>query len=230
MEEIMSARLIAVVGILTTFSVIGLAGPVLAGPPLLCHPYEIAAAPSLPWQGHDWWPGRGDYKVANLVADTQALLAPATPVIVRMETLRRATIYAMRDRNVATQLLAVVTERARALERDGHPDALAWLDAAYLTEALREVAELARMSDNSPFNQGVQNVQGLTAGADGYALILKSLELRPDDPSIEFAAALIAERDRGSAGHPPKFDAHARKARAGAKQDALLARNLDHIS
>ena len=156
----MSARIIAAVGIMTTFSVIGLARPALAGPPLLCHPYEIGAAPSLPWQGHDWWPGRGDYDVANLVADTQALLAPATPVIVRMETLRRATVYAMRDRNVATQLLAVVTERAHALERGGRPDALAWLDAAYLTEALREVADLAQMSDNTPFNQGVQNVRG----------------------------------------------------------------------
>jgi hypothetical protein len=229
MEEIMSDRLIATIGIVTMFSIIGFAGTALAGPPLLCHPYEIGAASSLPWHGHGWWPGRGDYNVANLVADTQALLAPATPVIVRMETLRRATVYATRARNVAAQLLAAVTKRAQMLEHDGRPDALAWLDAAYLTEALREVAELARMSDNTPFNQGVLNVQGLTAGTDGYALILKSLELRPDDPSLEFAAALIAERDRGSAGHPAKFDAHARKARAGAKQDALLARNLDHL-
>ena len=97
-------------------------------------------------------------------------------------------------------------------------------------EAIREVARLDRMSDNTPFKNGVRAVQGLTAGADGYALILKSLELRPDDPSIQFAAALISERDRGSAGHPPKFDQHARKAREGAKRDALLARNLGHIS
>ena len=126
-------------------------------------------------------------------------------------------------------MLAAITERARSLERDGRPDALAWLDAAYITEALREVADLAQLTRNAPFHQGVQAVQGLTAGADGYALILKSLELRPDDPSIEFAAALIAERDRGSAGHPPTFDEHARKARAGAERDALLARNLDHL-
>ena len=152
------------------------------------------------------------------------------PVIVRMGTLRRATIYAMRDRNIATQLIATITKRAYALERDGRPDALAWLDAAYLVEAMREVASLDQMTDNTSFRNGVRAVQGLTAGADGYALILKSLELRPDDASIQFAAALIAERDRGSAGHPPKFDQHARKAREGAKQDALLARNLGHIS
>jgi hypothetical protein len=212
------------------FLMLALARPALAGPPLLCHPYEIGAAKSLPWQGHDWWPGRGDYKVANLVADTQALLTPDAPVIVRMETLRRAAIYAMRDRNIATQLLATIVKRAHGLERDGRPDALAWLDAAYITEALRQVEQLASMSDNSPFRDGVKAVQGLTAGADGYVLILKSLELRPDDPSIQFAAALIAERDRGAAGHPPKFDQHARKARDGAKHDALLARNLGHIS
>jgi hypothetical protein len=226
----MTARSIGGVGIVAAFAVLALARPALAGPPLLCHPYEIGAAASLPWQGHDWWPGRDDYKVANLVADTQALLTSSTPVIVRMETLRRATIYAMRDRNVAVQLLNVITERAYAMERDGRPDALAWLDAAYLTEALREVADLANMSKSTPFDAGVKAVKGLTAGADGYALILKSLELRPNDASIEFAAALIAERDRRSAGHPPTFDEHARKARAGAERDALLARNLSHIS
>jgi hypothetical protein len=226
----MTTRSIACAGIIAVLSTLGLARPALAGPPLLCHPYEIGAAKSLPWQGQDWWPGRDDYKVANLVADTQALLTPETPVIVRMETLRRATIYAMRDRNVATQLLGTIVKRAHGLEHAGRPDALAWLDAAYITEALREVADLAQMSKSTPFEDGVRAVQGLTAGGDGYALILKSLELRPDDASIQFAAALIAERDRGSAGHPPKFDLHARKAREGAKQDALLARNLSHIS
>jgi hypothetical protein len=223
----MMARLTASVGIVTVLSVLGVARPALAGPPLLCHPYEIGAAQSLPWQGRDWWPGLADYKVANLVADTQSLLSSSTPVIVRMETLRRATIYAMRDRGVAARLLTAITERARALERDGRPDALAWLDAAYVTEAIREVSDLTRQSTQF---QDAKALQGLTDGADGYALILKSLELRPDDPSIEFAAALIAERDRGSATHPPKFDGHARKARAGAERDALLARNLNHIS
>ena len=225
----MTARLAAGIGIVTVLSVVGLARPALAGPPLLCHPYDIGAAKSLPWRGHDWWPGRDDYQVANLVADTQALLAPSTLVIVRMETLRRATIYATRDRSVAARLLTAITERARTLERDGRPDALAWLDAAYVTEGMREVADLATMTRSTPFDHAVQNVKGLTAGADGYALIAKSLALRPDDASIEFAAALIAERDRGSAGHPPAFEGHARKARAGSGQDALLARNLDHL-
>lgn len=225
----MKRRLTACVGIVMVLSVLGAARPVLAGPPLLCHPYDIGTALSLPWQGHEWWPGRADYQVANLVAETQALLTPSTPVIVRMETLRRATIYATRDRAVAAQLLATVTERARSLERDGRPDALAWLDAAYVTEALREVSELSMMTKSTPFDAAVRAVAGLTTGADGYEMILKSLALRPGEASIEFAAALIGARNYSSAGPPPEFVEHARKARAGAGKDALLARNMDHL-
>ena len=217
--------LAGVVGVL----MLGNARTVLAGPPLLCHPYEIGQASSLPWQGREWWPGRRDYNVANLVSETMAILTPSAPVVVRMETMRRAVIYATRDRAVAEQLLAAVLGRARTLEAQGKPDANAWLDAAYLTEALREVGDLARMSDNSPFVGSVRRVDGLTAGLDGYAFILKSLDLRPGDPSIEFAAALIATRETGRDGSSREYVEHAAKARAGATCDAFLARNLDHI-
>src|SRR5688572_20275282 len=87
------------------------AQPALAGPPLLCHPFDIGSARSLPWNDTAaWWNGRSDYDVRNLVADTQALLTPATPVIVRMETLRRAAIYASRDARVAAQLLKTLND------------------------------------------------------------------------------------------------------------------------
>ena len=111
----MSRRLVrssAAVGMV--LSVLSIARPALAGPPFLCHPFEIGAAQSLPWDGREFWVGRDDYDVANLVAETQALLKPTTPIIVRMETLRRATFYAIRDRAVATRLLAEMTKRARA--------------------------------------------------------------------------------------------------------------------
>ncbi len=222
-------RITTWVGVIAGVLMLGNARTALAGPPLLCHPYEIGQASSLPWQGHDWWPGRSDYKVANLVSETMAILTPSTPVLVRMETMRRAAIYATRDRGVAEQLLTAVLGRARKLEAQGRPDANAWLDAAYLTEALREVGDLAQMSDKSPFVEAVRTVNGLTAGLDGYAFILKSLDLRPGDPSIEFAAALIAARETGRDGSSTKYVEHAAKARAGATRDALLARNLDHI-
>jgi hypothetical protein len=85
------------------------------------------------------------------------------------------------------------------------------------------------MPTNSPFLEAVRTVDGLTAGLDGYSFILKSLELRPGDPSIEFAAALIATRETGRDGSSRKYVEHAAKARAGAARDALLTRNLDHI-
>ena len=74
-------------------ALLGVAAPALAGPPLLCHPFDIGSARSLPWDGTNaWWQGRADYNLQNLVADTEAILSPSTPVIVRMETLRRAAL------------------------------------------------------------------------------------------------------------------------------------------
>ena len=67
-------------------------------------------------------------------------------------------------------------------------------------------------------------VRDLVANADGPALIEKSLQARPDDPALEFAAALImADKDRAA------YERHAAKARAGASRDPLLARNIGHV-
>src|SRR4026208_1903074 len=82
-----------------------IAAPALAGPPLLCHPFDIGNAKSLPWLGEKSWDeGQPGYKLDRLVADTEALLTPSTPVIVRMETLRRAALYARTDARGARHL------------------------------------------------------------------------------------------------------------------------------
>src|SRR5512145_3147906 len=92
--------------VLPAVLVVAFATAALAGPPLLCHPYDIGNARSLPWDGSRGWSGDlPDYKLERLIADTEALLTPSTPVIVRMETLRRASLYASRDRVIALQLL-----------------------------------------------------------------------------------------------------------------------------
>jgi hypothetical protein len=65
------------------------------GPPLLCHPFDINNARSLPWSGSEWRGVDKNYNINRLVDDTLGLLAPETPVMVRMETLRRATVYAV---------------------------------------------------------------------------------------------------------------------------------------
>ena len=200
-----------------------IAVPALAGPPLLCHPYEIGAARSLPWSsGAGWNQPSADYNLKNLVADTEALLTPPTPVIVRMETLRRAAIYASADAQVASHLINRLLARADMTGKKGQADALALLDAAYLAEAFHEITMLTK---TPPFSERIAGVRAALGSTDGRALITKSLAARPDDPALHFAAALImADNNRAA------YEAHAAKARAGAAKDPLLARNLDHVS
>src|ERR1700756_2471505 len=70
----------------------------LAGPPLICHAFDIGNAKSLPWISHDWnLTGTESYDTKNLAADTIAILDSDSTVLVHMETLRRATLYARRD-------------------------------------------------------------------------------------------------------------------------------------
>jgi hypothetical protein len=208
-------------GLITT--TLAIAAPALAGPPLLCHPFEIGTARSLPWDGsQSWFHGRADYKLENLVSDTETLLTPSTPVIVRMETLRRAALYASAESAVATQLLSRLMARAQAAEQGSQASALAWLDAAYIAEAFREVTLLSNMPE---FRGRISGVRAALGDADGYALIRKSLAASPDDPTIQFAAALIAADKNRSA-----YGEHAAKARAGASRDPLLARNINKVS
>jgi|WetSurMetagenome_2_1015567.scaffolds.fasta_scaffold26043_3 hypothetical protein len=201
---------------------IAVASAALAGPPLLCHPFQIGSERSLPWDGRtSWFEGAPGYSLATLVAETESLLRPGTPVIVRMETLRRAAIYASADHAVASDLLA----RLRARSEGQPPDAqaLAYLDLAYVVGAFDQLSMLDRSS--SPFSGRTAHLRPLVAGLDAYTLVKKSLQGRPGDPSLEFAAALIAaDKNR------PAYGEHARRARAGALSDPLLARNIEHVS
>jgi hypothetical protein len=202
---------------------LGAASPAMAGPPLLCHPYDIGDARSLPWDGAGaWWHGQSGYNPSHLVADTTALLTPSTPVVVRMETLRRAVIYASPDPKVAQALLQTFTERARAAEQSGRADALAYLDAAYVSGAFREMVLVGESPEGRARAAGART---LTLDGTEYTLIQKALALRPDDAAIHFAAALIAADTNRAA-----YAAHAAKARAGVSRDRLLARNIDHVS
>jgi hypothetical protein len=208
--------------LMTAVAAVAIAAPALAGPPLLCHPYQIGAAKSLPWVGEkSWFEGSPDYKLQNLVADTEALLTPSTPVIVRMETLRRAAIYASTDPVVANALLKRFVNRAEASERSGSPDALAYLDIAYLAGAFNEFTMLAGEREWASRGGVARQAKG---SLDSYALISKSVSLRPNDPAIQFAAALIASDE-----HRGQYEGHATKARAGADADTLLARNIVHV-
>jgi hypothetical protein len=177
-----------------------------AGPPLICHPIEIGSAKSLPWVEFNQR-ASNDYDLKNLSQDTLAILDSRTPVLVRMETLRRATIYARRDPQAAKELITRLHARAANSDAAGRPDALAWFDVGYLAEAYQQW-----MGKGEP---------DPAAGLDGYSWVKKAISLRGPDPEMEFAAALITLASPGGAHRD-----HLEKALAGAKQDPLLARNL----
>jgi hypothetical protein len=213
-------RLVLPLGLFVLFA---MAAPVLAGPPLLCHPFDIGDARSLPWDGREWSQGRRDYNVATLVADTEAILTPTTPVIVRMETLRRAALYASLDGKVAAQLLQTLNARAAAAERTSSPaSALALFDAGYLTETFRQISDLGR---SSGWAARSATIAGVIGKVNGKSFMDRTIALRPDDGAIQFAAALVAASTDRSA-----YLQHAAKARDAASRDPLLARNIKQLS
>lgn len=193
--------LLAVVGVL-----FGIATNALAGPPLICHAIEIGRAKSLPlldWNSH----GTGGYDLKNLSRDTLAVLDSNPAVLVRMETLRRATIYARHDPESAKELLLKLRTRADRAEIAGHADALAWFDAGYLAQAYQQWLG--------------KNESNPAAGLDGYAWIRRAIRLHGEDAEMEFAAALVTLSGPESAHRE-----HVQKAIAGAGRDPLLAQNL----
>jgi len=196
------------------FAVVGplallfLATAVFAGPTLICHQFDIGNAKSLPWTSHDWnLTGGESYNTQHLAADTIAILDGNPTVLVHMETLRRATLFARRDPQAAKELLTRLVARADSAAPPKDAAALAAFDAGYLAETYKQWI-------------GKDEVNP-AKGLDGYALVKKAIQARGEDPQMEFAAALI------SLGGPASEQAeHARKALAGAKSDPLLARNL----
>ena len=196
--------------------------PALAGPPLLCHPFDIGDARSLPWDARSWSEGRKDYDLAKLVADTESMLTPATPVIVRMETLRRAALYASHDANVAARLLDMINARAERAGGASPATAMALFDAGYLRETYRQISQLGRFDG---LGHRSNTIAGVLGKAEGKTLIDRTITLRPDDGAIRFAAALVAASTDKSA-----YAQHAARAREGASRDPLLARNIKQLS
>ncbi|HSC44985.1 MAG TPA: hypothetical protein VLC94_04105 [Candidatus Acidoferrum sp.] len=186
------------------------AAVVVAGPPLICHAFDIGNAKSLPWVSHDWnLSGGENYNTAKLADDTIAILEGSPKAtLVHMETLRRATLYARKDSQAAKQLLARLMARAEAAQNAKNPDALAIFDAGYLAESYKQW-----------LGEGGQNPAN---GLDGYAQVKRALQLGGNDGEMEFAAALISLR-----GPEAGQREHAARAIAGAKTDELLARNLN---
>jgi hypothetical protein len=187
-----------------------LAGSAQAGPPLVCHTFDIGKAKSLPWTGQGWsLTGTESYDTKNLAADTIAILDGDSTVVVHMETLRRAMLYGQKDPAAGKQQLVKLVARADAAGKETPAAALASFDVGYLAETYSQYQWVYKTAANP--------AQGL----DGYARVKKALAIRGDDPQMEFAAALMTMDGPTSEHHD-----HAQKAIAGSKSDTLLAVNL----
>ena len=194
-----------------------IAAPSLAGPPLICHAIDIGSEQSLPWTSTGWnLNGQEQYDVSRLVPDTLALLTPSAPVLLRMETLRRATLYGQQRAAVAKELLLRLESRTR----ENPKDALAAFDFGYLVECYKQASWLHQHTD---WLKAFGDAAGasLAMKIDGYSWVLKAITLRGSDPQMEFAAALMT-----TDGARSEHDRHLQNAMAGAKADAMLARNL----
>ena len=146
-----------------------------AGPPLICHPYNIGAAQSLPWgtsAAAGWDNPEANYNVQQLSADTLRLLNEKMPVLVRMETLRRAAIYGAKDHRAATELLSNLRKRAEG------GDTLALFDYGYFVETIGQLQ--FKYKDD------------ITNGADGSAFVAKALAREPGSIEMRNAANVIA--------------------------------------
>jgi len=119
----------------------------------------------------------------------------------------------------------MVNERAAAAERTGGGSstaAMALFDAGYLAATYQQISELRGDGGLGGRSQTIARVLG---GANGKALIDRTVAMRPDDAGIRFAAALVAASSDRAA-----YARHAAKAREGADRDPLLARNIKQLS
>lgn len=171
-----------------------------AGPPLLCHPFQTVNAPLLPWGSGPGWNTPSDtYDLRRLTDDLLRLLSADAPVLARMENMRRAVIYAWETPRLADQLFAALA--ARTTRTSGREHALALFDAGYLLETYKQGAHRHRRSD----------VQ------DGYSMVLRAIAMT-GNAEMEFAASLMTQGERAQS--------HARRARASAPAESLLAKNI----
>jgi hypothetical protein len=191
-----------------------LATPALAGPPLICHPFATEPGGTLiAWgTGQGWNTPDHTYDLARLVGDATAALTPDAPTLTRMENLRRATIYAMRDPVIAEQLLKALMSRALATTSNGN----AWFDAGYLIEAYRQGEHLRGNRKSAAWTAIDETIR-----VDGYGFVKKAMAMNGASAAMEFAASLMTQGAIAE-GH------RARAAKAG--PGSLVARNLAQLA
>lgn len=202
------------------------------GPPLICHSISIGESKSLPWEGGSMNTKKG-YNAKHLVKDLTALLGTTTDVIVRMETLRRAAIYAREDGNVAWALVGSLALRALDDDESNADGALALFDTGFTIAVLEQL------------DPSLVGRLGVSKDVTGYAYVSRAIDQArkinlPQAAAMEYGAALMtmpemrhgATRAKDGAGTGDDLhDAHIRAAAAGAQPGSLLETNLAaHLS
>ena len=142
----------------------------IAGPPLLCHPFDTGGAASLPW-GDGWNRIDRGYDTTRLGADTQRLLAIDTPVIARMETLRRAAIYASASGTALRDLEGWLQARVASAKKP-RDRAMALFDAGYFAETLQDIARLQDYDMPGIGKVDMAAIKAILAKGDGSVGIL----------------------------------------------------------
>src|SRR6266403_1904667 len=165
-----------------------------AGPPLICHTIEIGQAKSLPWIGHNWnLSGGENYDTKNLVRDTLDILTPDTPVLVRMETLRRATLYARKDPLAAKELLARLHARATSAGSSGHSDALVKKALALRGSDPQMEFAAALITLSGPQEEHRQHALKAIAGAKTDPLLAQNLATHFIGPQSQTMSDMLAK-------------------------------------
>jgi hypothetical protein len=196
----------------TIAAIVLFATPALAGPPLICHPFDVEGGKLIAWgTGSGWNTPDRSYDIKRIVADTTAVLTPDAPILNRMENMRRATIYTMRDPVLAQELLKAVMARALSTTRDSQ----AWFDAGYLIESYKQAVHLRE--NKNPELRAWAAVDE-TIRVDGYNWVKKAMAMTAPSAEMEFAASLMTQGQVASA--------HRAKAIAAAPKGSRLAKNL----
>ena len=92
----------------------------------------------------------------------------------RMETMRRAAIYAAQDLRMVEEIALRLT--ARVLDGDG-ADAMAWFDAGYFVETVRQAAAVYQYNMLSAEEKANWKVRSGITGLDGKKWVARAVQL-----------------------------------------------------
>jgi hypothetical protein len=193
---------------------------VWAGPPLLCRPIEIGNQVSLPWGDGTWSNNKIEMDDDAFLARTLELLAPDVSALIRMETIRRATIHAAERPKTAASILAVLRGRVSKSTESGVVDPMALFDLGYLMASYEQM-NIVTEHNTSGVDGRTRRSLDVPSEPDPYVLVRKASDLAKNPPEIEFALALMTL-------HPERAShkTHLERAVDGAVEGSLLATNL----